>query len=87
MRGVDGHVTVLAGAQDQVVHVRSVTSPPVDNHSWNPHAALALGANLRLGPGRALAQVQFDSGATGVAGLTGSVGSVQLQLGYLVTVY
>jgi hypothetical protein len=42
---------------------------------------------LRLGPGRALAQVQVDSSASGIAGLGGSLSGVQAMLGYLVTVY
>ena len=45
-----------------------------------------MGVNLRLGPGRALAQLQFDASRSGAAGLDGSLGGVQVQIGYLVAV-
>ena len=39
-----------------------------------------------LGPGRVLAQVVADSSPTGTAGLAGSLASVQVVAGYLVTI-
>jgi len=87
VRGLDGHIALLAGAQSQVVHVRSIVLPAGSNDSsWVARVAVALGANMRLGPGRALAQVQFDASPPRQAGLEGSLGGVQLQIGYLVTV-
>ena len=83
VRGLDGHATLLIGAQRQRVTLLGANE--TSRWSWTPHVALALGANLRFGPGRALAQVQFDGARSGAAGLDGSVGGVQVQFGYLVT--
>lgn len=84
-RGIDGHVAALVGLQNQRVHVRSVTSPAgADDTSWVARAAFALGASTRLGSGRLLAQVQVDAGPSNQAGLQGSTGGAQVQVGYLI---
>lgn len=83
-RGLDGHAALLIGAQRQRVLLRAAAE--TFSWSWTPHLALAMGVNLRLGPGRALAQLQFDASRSGAAGLTGSLGGVQVQVGYLVAV-
>ncbi|TMA19701.1 MAG: hypothetical protein E6J88_18100 [Deltaproteobacteria bacterium] len=48
--------------------------------------SFAFGANMRLGPGRVLAQVQMNATGKNVAGLASSLGGVQLLAGYLMTV-
>jgi len=85
-RGLDGHVALMFGGLDQSVDVRS-TSAAASQSAWTPRLALAVGADLRLGPGRALAQVVVDTSGSGVAGLNGSVSGAQVQLGYLVTLH
>jgi hypothetical protein len=86
-RGLDAHATLLFGLQSQVVGVTQLPSGVKSaDDAWTPRFGLALGANLRLGPGRVFLQGQFDSSAPAIAGLAGSLGSAQLQLGYLVTV-
>ena len=83
-RRLDGHLSLLVGAQNQIVDLRRFAT--VRQSSWTPRAALAAGLNLRVGPGRVLGQVQFDFSSSGAAGLTGSLGGVQLLAGYLMTV-
>ncbi len=85
--GLDGHATLLFGFQSQLVLHTLPNRTQIAQDDWTPRIALALGANFRLGPGRALAQVQVDSSASGIAGLGGSLSGVQAMLGYLVTVY
>lgn len=83
---LDGHVTVLFGLQDQLVDRIPPNSPRISQSGWTPRFGVAAGANLWLGPGRLLAQVQLDGSASGVAGLLGSLSSAQALVGYLVTV-
>jgi hypothetical protein len=84
-RGIDGHAAVLVGLQDQLVHVRSVTVPAGEDHSAVvPRVGFALGASMRAGPGRVLAQVQLDASPSGEAQLQDSLGGAQLQIGYLI---
>jgi hypothetical protein len=85
VRGMDGHATFLIGVQRQSVSTTLAAGGVRDQASWPIRYGLALGANARLGPGRALAQIQFDGGPVGVAGLAGSLGGVQLFAGYLFT--
>jgi hypothetical protein len=85
VRGVDGHLTLLAGVQRQAVSTRFAAAPARDQADWAIRYGLALGANMRLGPGRVLAQLQFDGGPAGVSGLVGSLGGVQILAGYLLT--
>jgi len=87
VQGVDGHATLLFGLQDQLIdRIPPPPAPRISQDGWTPRFALALGASIQLGPGRALAQVQFDSSASRIAGLLGSLSSVQGMAGYLVTV-
>jgi hypothetical protein len=86
VRGIDGHVALAFGVQHQTVtSTLSSGQPAFDTAAWTPRVAIALGANMRLGPGRALLQMQFDPSAAGIARLQGSVGGVQLLAGYLLT--
>lgn len=85
--GLDGHATLLFGFQSQVVGRTLPNQSQVAQDEWTPRLALAVGVNAMAGPGRVLAQAQFDSSAAGVAGLAGSLSGIQLMLGYLVTVY
>jgi hypothetical protein len=84
--GLDGHAALLVGFQSQVVLRTLPNQTRFAQDEWTPRIAVALGANLRLGPGRALAQVQLDSSASGIAGYGGSLSGVQAMLGYLVTI-
>ncbi len=85
--GLDAHATLLFGVQSQVVARTFPTNTHTADDSVTPRLALALGGSLLLGPGRALAQVQLDSSASGIAGLAGSLSGAQVMLGYLLTVY
>ena len=83
--GFDGHLSLLAGMIDQKVNVHSITRPAgIDDSVWIPRIAFAVGANAHVGMGRLLMQVQIDSSASNQAGLQGSLGGAQLQIGYLV---
>jgi hypothetical protein len=82
-RGLDAHVSLLLGLQDQFVHTTLSTKQVLDLDATGPRAALALGTTWALGPGRLLLQVQLDSTPSGLARLIGSLGSAQLQAGYL----
>lgn len=84
--GLDGHVSALFGLQSQVVGRTFPTNRSVAQDEWTPRFGLALGVNLRAGPGRVLGQVQLDSSASGVAGLAGNLGGMQAMVGYLVGV-
>ncbi|MGZ6144187.1 MAG: hypothetical protein ACXWLM_12670, partial [Myxococcales bacterium] len=86
VKGLDGHATLAFGAQSQSVDRTLATGPAVSQTAWTPRFAFALGANLRLGPGRALAQLQLDATGSEVAGLASSLGSAQILVGYLVTI-
>ncbi len=83
---LDGHLTLLVGAQRQAISRTLPNQSVLSNDAWTPKFAAALGANLILGPGRVLAQVVADSSPSGTAGLGGSLASVQLMAGYLVTI-
>ena len=74
--GLDAHAALAVGLQQQ-------TGGGADG--LTPRFALAVGGNLRIGPGRALAQIQLDFSASGVAGLDTSLGGVQVLAGYLLT--
>ncbi|MCA1828825.1 MAG: hypothetical protein ABR567_19535 [Myxococcales bacterium] len=88
VRGVDGHLALALGAASQSVSrtVGATGAAQPSAHAWTPHLAFAFGANMRIGPGRALAQLQLDASGSNVAGLATSLGGVQLMAGYLVTV-
>ena len=86
VRGVDGHATVAFGIQRQSVS-RTVTSGTVVSQDASTGLfSFAFGANMRLGPGRVLAQVQMNATGKNVAGLASSLGGVQVLAGYLITV-
>ena len=87
LRALDVHASVGAGLQSQSV---STTLPlnlgRFEDSGVTPRLATALGATYRIGPGRALAQVEFDWSPSRVAQYAGSTSSVQGMLGYLVNV-
>ncbi|HUK88269.1 MAG TPA: hypothetical protein VLT85_11435 [Terriglobales bacterium] len=86
-RGLDAHLSLGLGLQSQTVHT---TLPfflgQTETTAMAGRFAAALGCSYRLGPGRALAQVQFDWAPSQVANLEGSTSGVQAMFGYLVTV-
>jgi len=87
LRTVALHASLCAGLQSQ--SVRTVLPLSFGEHEESGLAArlaLAGGATWRVGPGRALAQLQFDWASAHVAQLAGSTSGVQLMLGYLVAV-
>jgi hypothetical protein len=87
LRALDVHASVGAGLQSQSV---STTLPlnlgRFEDSGVTTRLATALGATYRIGPGRALAQVEFDWSPSRVAQYAGSTSSVQGMLGYLVNV-
>ena len=87
LRALDVHASVGAGLQSQRV---STTLPlnlgRFEDSGVTTRLATALGATYRIGPGRALAQVEFGWSPSRVAQYAGSTSSVQGMLGYLVNV-
>ena len=83
---MDGHASVAFGIQSQSVSRTLVSGAVVSQSASTGLFSFAFGANLRLGPGRVLAQVQMNATGKNVAGLAGSLGGVQLIAGYLMTV-
>ncbi len=86
-RGLDAHASICTGLQSQSVR----TTLPLylgqaDQSGIAGRLTAAFGASYRVGPGRALGQVQFDWTSSQVAGLAGSTSGVQLVIGYLMTV-
>ena len=81
------HASVGAGLQSQRV---STTLPlnlgRFEDSGVTTRLATALGATYRIGPGRALAQVELGWSPSRVAQYAGSTSSVQGMLGYLVNV-
>jgi hypothetical protein len=87
LRRLDVHASIAVGLQDQQVR----TTLPLnlgrfEDSGVSSRFAVALGVNSRIGPGRALAQVQLDWAASRVAQLAGSTSGVQGMVGYLVTI-
>jgi hypothetical protein len=84
---LDLHASAAVGLQHQSVHtILPLNLGRMDDSGFSPRFALALGANYRIGPGRALAQVQLDWASSHVAQLAGSTSGVQGMVGYLVSV-
>ena len=81
----DGHASATVGLQDQSVSKTLASGTQVSRDEWTPRFAFAVGGNVRAGPGRILAQVQLDASGSDVAGLSSSLGSAQVMVGYLVT--
>ncbi|HZR09098.1 MAG TPA: hypothetical protein VFA79_10990 [Myxococcales bacterium] len=57
----------------------------VDDSGVAARLAFGLGLSYRIGPGRALAQLQLDWASSQVARLAGSTSGIQGTIGYLVT--
>jgi hypothetical protein len=82
VHGLDGHATLLLGLEHQSL---SAGGGAVSQDGWGGRIGLALGVNLRLGPGRVLAQMQLDSAPSQLPGMKG-LGGTQMLAGYLLTV-
>jgi hypothetical protein len=87
LRKLDVHASVGVGLQSQSVR----TTLPFflgqrQDSGIASRLALALGLSYRIGPGRALGQVQVDWASSQVAQLAGSTSGFQAMIGYLVTV-
>jgi hypothetical protein len=87
LRQLDVHASVAVGLQSQSVR----TTLPLnlgryEDSGVSPRLALALGLNYRIGPGRALAQVQLDWASSRVAQYAGSTSGAQAMIGYLVAI-
>jgi len=85
LSALDLHASVGAGLQSQSVR----TTLPLnlgrfEDSGVTTRLSTALGATYRIGPGRALAQVELDWSPSRVAQYAGSTSSVQGMLGYLV---
>jgi hypothetical protein len=83
-RRVDGFVALTFGVVQQHVRTSLASGKVLDLDDGGPRAAFAAGANVLVGPGRFLAQLQADSAPSGMARLVGSVSALQLFAGYLV---
>ncbi len=83
-RGLDAHVSLLFGLQDQFVQTTLASKQVLNLDATGPRAALAFGVTQAAGAGRLLLQLQLDSTPSGLARLTGSLGGAQAQAGYLV---
>jgi hypothetical protein len=81
---LEGHAALVLGVQQQRVTVTE-ESGSYDFEALAPHAALSLGGHILLGPGRVLAQVQFDISPTNVEWLRGGLSGIQVLAGYLIT--
>lgn len=80
-QSLDAHGALGFGMQQQTI---SIPGQPSQD-SWSPRITLAGGANLWLGPGRALAQLQLDLVPSNPAGLRSGLSGVQVLAGYLLT--
>jgi hypothetical protein len=82
----DVHASLALGIQNQVV---DRTFPgnlgAASDSEVAPRLAFALGAGTRLGPGRALAQIQLEAVPHGVANYAGTTGGLAAMVGYLLT--
>jgi hypothetical protein len=87
VRELDVHASLLAGLQSQSVRVTlPLNLGRSDDSAIASRLGTAIGATWRIGPGRALAQVQFDWSPSHIAQYAGSTSSVEGMLGYLVNV-
>jgi hypothetical protein len=85
LRALSVHASVGVGLQSQSVQ----TTLPLnigrfEDSGLTARVATAAGATYRIGPGRALAQIELDWSPSRVAQYAGSTSSVQGMLGYLV---
>ena len=81
------HASMAFGLQIQNVRTTlPLNLGEFEDSGVSPRFALGLGVNYRLGPGRALAQLQLDWAAADVAHLAGSTSGVQGIVGYLVSI-
>jgi len=84
---LDGHAAISLGLQDQVVRR---TFPgnlgSSDDDAIAPRFALATGVDMRIGPGRALAQLQLEGAPHEVAQYAASTSGLSVVAGYLFTV-
>jgi hypothetical protein len=84
--GFVAHVALLAGALRTFgsLAVEGGSGPAFTQRTaqWGPLAAAAAGASLRLGRGRAIAELQF-SHAPGRGDVSGNLGGVGISAGYL----
>lgn len=86
-RRLDGHVALSLGLQEQVVRRTFPASiGTAEDSAVTPRFALAAGASTRVGPGRALAQLQLEGASHDVANFAGSTSGLSLMVGYLVQV-
>jgi hypothetical protein len=87
LRALDVHASLGVGLQSQSVSTRlPLNLGRFEDSGVTTRLATALGATYRIGPGRALAQVEFDWSPSRVARYAGSTSAVQGMLGYLVNV-
>jgi hypothetical protein len=87
VRQLDVHATLAVGLQSQSVRLTlPLNLGNANDSAITSRLATAVGASWRIGPGRALAQVQFDWSPSHVAQYAGSTSGVEGMLGYLVNV-
>lgn len=84
---LDGHAAVSVGLQGQSVRrTFPANLGSAEDEALAPRLALAAGVGMRIGRGRALAQVQLEGAPHEVAHYAGSTSGLSLMAGYLITV-
>lgn len=84
---LDGEAALSVGLQSQVVRrTFPANLGAAEDDALAPRFALALGMGMRIGPGRALAQLQLEGAPHEVAHYAGSTSGLSLMAGYLFTV-
>jgi hypothetical protein len=84
---LDGHAALSVGLQSQMVRrAFPANLGSAEDDALAPRFAAALGVGMRIGPGRALAQLNVEGAPHDVAHYAGSTSGLSLMAGYLFAV-